>query len=559
MSKVSNNLKGLILITLLASFQFSCSSNPTTPHPPSGKESKYQVVVYGATASGAIAAIAAAKDGLRVALVEPGGHIGGMVSGGLGATDVTNKSTIGGMSRQFFVRVGHEYGKGISWQFEPHIAEKVLRQWLEEAGVKVFLGSRLNRVQKDNLKLTAIEMENRLSFSADVFIDASYEGDLLAKDGVSYTVGREAKSTFGESLAGTQQVSPRHQFDVPVSPYDASGKLLPLVTGDSAGAAGMEDRKVQAYTYRLCMTKDKGNQVPFNKPPGYSPDHYELLRRYLMLERGSLSLDSLMDLVPIPNGKTDTNSRGPISTDLIGGSWSYPEADYAERDLIKEAHKNYIQGFLYFLANDPSVPEKLQSETKKWGLAKDEFTDNDNWPYQLYIREARRMIGSYIITQADLQTNRTKADAIGLGSYNSDSHHVQRLATPQGTTVDEGNIEVPLEPYEIPYRGIIPKANECTNLLVPVCLSASHVAYSSLRMEPQYMIMGQSAAEAAYLSIKRATPVQQVNVAELQDRLRARGQVITLRDITTASITNLLSYLKPGVILESLKAKIHGY
>ena len=559
MSKVPNKFAGLMLIALMTSCQFSCTSDSSPSLPRSDKEPEFQVVVYGGTASGAIAAIAAAKEGLRVALVEPGKHIGGMVSSGLGATDVGTPSAIGGMSRQFFERVGHYYGKEITWQFEPHVAEKVFRDWLAEVGVKVFTDSRLIGVQKNSLKIVGIETTNKRIFCAKIFIDASYEGDLLAKDGITYTLGREAKSAYDESLAGIRQASPLHQFEVPVYPLDTSGQLLPLITGKDGGLIGAEDRKIQAYTFRLCMTKDKMNQVPIQRPPGYSAERYEILRRYIMLERGRLGLDSLMDLVPIPNGKTDTNNHGPISTDFIGGSWQYPEADYAQRDLIKEEHKRYIQGFLYFLANDPNVPPRIHDEIRQWGLAKDEFGDNDHWPYQLYIREARRMKGSYIMTQADLQTNRDKSDSIGLGSYNSDSHHVQRLATPQATIINEGDIQVPVEPYEIPYKALIPKITECENLLVPVCLSASHVAYSSLRMEPQFMIMGQAAGEAGFLSIKEATSVQQINVRELQDRLRAQGQVLKVGEIKSANVRNLLSYIRPDVIIDVLKAKITGH
>lgn len=528
----------LTAIALLC--QLSCSSEsasrpaatapPPSPAAPPPPPPEYQVVVYGATASGVMAAISAARQGMKVALVEPGNHVGGMVSGGLGYTDYGRKYLIGGQALEFFRRAGEAYGEEVAWRFEPHVAETVLKHWLEQAGVRVFFGRQVVSARKEGAEIRAMETDDGAVFTAYVFIDASYEGDLMARAGVAYTVGREGRSRYGESLAGRQQYSASHQFTVPVPAYDESNRLLPLLSQPDQGNPGDGDRKVQAYNYRLCMTDNRENQVPFPRPAGYDPKRYELLKRYLALKGANFKLNNLMYLGELPNGKTDTNNAGPISTDFIGGNWDYPEADYARREQIKEEHKRYIQGFLYFLANDPSVPATLQADTRKWGLAKDEFTDTGNWPHQIYVREARRMIGSYVMTQADLQTERFKEDSIGMGSYNSDSHHVQRYATPEGTVLNEGGMEVPVQPYQIPYRSITPKEAECRNLLVPVCLSASHVAFSSLRMEPQFMIMGEAAGLAASLAVRASSAVQGIDLSQLQSLLRARQQVLGLAD-----------------------------
>jgi len=491
---------------------------------------QYDVVVYGGTAGGAIAAIAAAGEGVRVALFEPRRHIGGMVSGGLGATDFGIKQVIGGMSREFFERLGRHYGEPIAWHFEPHVAEQVLNDWLKQAGVDVFLDHRLDRVDKRETRLRGIRMENGSFFSADVFVDCSYEGDLMARAGVAYTWGREGQDTYDESLAGVRERSEYHQFDVPVSAYDENGALLPCVYGGERGEPGRPDRKVQAYNFRVCLCDRKENQAPFPRPPGYDPRRYEILRRYLAARGGDLKLNDVVHVAMMPNGKTDVNNRGAISTDHIGASWAYPEADYALRQAIWDDHVNYVQGFFYFLANDASVPKSLHDDVNRWGLAADEFPDTGHWPHQMYIREARRMIGQYVTVQMDLQTDRTKPDSIGMGSYNSDSHHVQRVVRPNGTLENEGDMQVPVKPYEIGYRSLTPRQAECENLLVPVCVSASHVAYSSMRMEPQYMIMGHAAGLAAAYAAEHDVPVQTVDTAWLQKRLRQQGQVLSLTD-----------------------------
>ena len=530
----------------------------------------HDVVVYGGTAGGTIAAIAAADEGRTVALLEPRFHIGGMVSGGLGRTDFGKQDVIGGLSRAFFERVGERYGESLSWYFEPHVAEEVFREWLSEAGVDVFFGQRLAFVWKQGARIKAIRTAKGGVFHGKVFIDASYEGDLLPKAGTAYTWGRESCDVYGESLAGRIALSPKHQFPFPVSPYDGQGNLLPLIYAGDAGEPGAGDRKVQAYNFRLCMTQQPDNRVPWPKPEGYDPNRYEILRRYLE-KAPDLAMEDLMILSPMPNGKTDTNNRGPISTDYIGGSWAYPDADAAHREAIWEEHKRYQQGFYYFLANDPGVPANLRREANEWGLAKDEFTDTDHWPHQLYIREARRLIGAYVMTQQDLQTQRTKPDSIGMGSYNSDSHHVQRIAVedaaelPDGAPdalkqagpfmLNEGDMQVPVQPYEIAYRALLPEPGQCTNFLVTCCVSASHVAYSSMRMEPQYMIMGHAAGVAAAQAIRQGTSLQGINVSALQERLREQRQILSLDDVGGPYVD---AGKLPGVVVDNTQAEVVG-
>jgi hypothetical protein len=527
------------------------------------EEHRHDVVVYGATAGGAMAAIAAANAGLSVALLEPGRHVGGMISGGLGRTDHGNKAVIGGMSRAFFERVGAHYGADITWYFEPHVAERVLRDWLEETpSVQSFFGERVDSLTKENAEITGLTTLSGNTFRGAVFIDASYEGDLLPRAGISYTWGREGQEMYGESLAGRIEYSEKHQFQVPVSPYADDGTLIPLVFGGDAGKAGQGDQKVQAYNFRLCLTQNKDNQVPYPKPAGYDRARYDLLERYLAA-RPETQLREILSIGEVENGKTDINNNGPVSTDHIGASWRYPEANYEERTRIWQDHVDYVQGFFYFLSNDPSVPRPLQDDLNSWGLAKDEFVDTDNWPHQMYIREARRMVGDYVMQQKDLQTERSKADSVGMGSYNSDSHHVQRIPV-QGSphwpadvpgVLNEGDMQVPVRPYEIAYRALTPTKEECTNLLVPVCFSASHVAYSSMRMEPQYMILGHTAGVAAAMAIATGRPVQEIDVQTLRQTLRAQNQVLSLEDASGAYID---AAKLEGIVVDNEHAELTG-
>ena len=504
----------------------------------SGAVRDFDVVVYGGTAGGVVAAVGAAREGLKTALLEPGGHLGGMVSGGLGWTDYGKKEVIGGYALEFYYRVGRHYqmplhGQDLAWRPEPHVAEEIFRSMVKEAGVTLFEHQRLREkggVRKDGARVAGIATENGDEFTAKVFIDSSYEGDLMAQAGVTYTFGRESSSQYGESLAGVRDQTPYHQFLVDVPAHDAAGKLLPEVSSRQLPPPGTADKAVQSYNYRMCFTDVAANRVPFARPAGYDPARYELLARLLrarmQAEGRAPALNSLMTLDRIPNGKTDVNNNGAFSTDYIGGSWNYPDASYAERARIWQAHKDYQAGLFYFLANDPQVPEALRQELNRWGLCKDEFTDTDNWPHQLYIRESRRMVGEYVVVQKDLQTERAKPDPIGMGSYNSDSHNVERIVGPDGNVRNEGDMQVGVQPYQIPYRVMLPKQAEAVNLLVPVAFSASHVAYSSLRMEPQYMILGHAAGVAAKLAIESGKPVQAIDVAALIATLRKQGAVL---------------------------------
>lgn len=512
----------------------------------------YDVVVYGGTAGGVVTAIAAAREGKRVALLEPRDHLGGMVSGGLGWTDYGKKEVIGGYSLEYFQRAGRKYGTPLQWHLEPHVAESVFVEWAEEAGVDVFYRHRLREktgVVRDGPRVSAIHLENGAEFRARVFADASYEGDLMAQAGVTYTVGREGTAEYGESLAGVRDRTPKHQFQVSLRPRDERGQLLPEISAETVLPAGSADRKVQAYNFRVCMTQVTDNLTPFPKPQGYDPARYALLARMLTAmdeikrtaaadasgpeRRGDpmerlkqpWSLWDVMKPDPIPNAKTDTNNNGAFSTDYIGGSYDYPEADYATRAAIWQAHTQYVQGFLYFLQHDPQVPPALHDAMAPWGLCKDEFEDTGNWPHQLYVREARRMVGEYVMTQQDIQTDLRKPDVIGMGSYNSDSHNIQRIVNADGFVENEGDMQVPVTPYQIPYRMLLPRRAEVQNLLVPVPFSATHVAYSTLRMEPQYMIIGQAAGVAAAMAIDADIAVQDVDTAALTKKLRSQGAV----------------------------------
>ena len=499
---------------------------------------KFDVVVYGGTAGGAMSAVSAAREGLKVALLEPGRHIGGMVSGGLGFTDYGKKEVIGGMALEFYVRAGNHYeigryGHRIAWLHEPHVAEKIFREMLAEAKVELFERSRLREhggVNKSNGRLASIVDESGNVYQADIFIDCSYEGDVMAQAGVTWTYGRESQEQYGESLAGVRETTLLHQFLVNVSPKDAGGKLLPEISDAKLPKPGSADKAVQAYNYRMCFTDRPENRVDFAKPVNYRAERYELLARLIearqKAEGKAPSLSTLLKIDPLPNGKADVNNQGAFSTDYIGASWTYPNASYAEREKIWREHKEYMQGLFYFLANDPKVPADLRGQMNRWGLCKDEFTDTENWPNQLYIREARRMVGDFVMAQKDLQTDLMKPNPIGMGSYNSDSHNVQRIVAADGFVRNEGDMQVAVKPYQIPYQVMTPKQAEAANLLVPVAFSASHVAYSSLRMEPQYMILGQAAGVAAKMAIDGKTAVQQVDAAKLSKRLIQLGAVV---------------------------------
>jgi hypothetical protein len=503
---------------------------------------RFDVVVYGATAGGVLAAIAAARDGARVALLEPGRHVGGMVSGGLGHTDYGDRRVIGGMALEFYERVARFYGAE-TWGMvgpEPHVAEQIFRDWLDEAGIQVVFDARLDRVVKDGRRITQLVTEHGQAFGARVFVDASYEGDVLPRAEVSYAIGREAITQYGERWAGRRPILPgQHNFSVAVSPFrnGTDGELLPLIHRRPMVPEGEADGGVQSYCFRLCLTNRLENQIPFAPPEDYDPQTFELPRRYLEQAGSAISARRLMSLVPnLPNGKCDVNSIGPISTNLLdGSSWEYPDADYRRRQEIWARHLRYTQGLLYFLAHDPGVPDSIRREMQGWGLCRDEFIDTGHWPHQLYVREARRMRGEYWMTQADLEDQRMKYDTVGMGSYNIDIREVQRVWVwvsrhhkMGGETYNEGYLSAPVEPYAIPYRSLLPRFQECDNLLVSICVSASQVAFASIRMEPQYMLLGHAAGVAAALAVAADVAVQRIDVVELQRRLVAQRQVLEI-------------------------------
>jgi hypothetical protein len=490
----------------------------------------YDLVIYGGTSAGVVAAVQAQRMGKTAIVIEPGQHLGGLSAGGLGATDIGNKAAIGGISREFYQRLGKHYGNEENWTFEPHVAEKVFQDFVRETKTPVVFGERLDlkhgAVMKDGT-LVAIKMESGKEYRGRVFIDATYEGDLMALAGVPYHVGRESNATYGETLNGVQtKHAIYHQFKVPIDPFVTPGKpssgLLPHIQEGGPGEEGSGDHRVQGYCFRMCLTNDPDNRLPFPKPANYDPFNYELLLRYL--KSGHWTVMNLSKAMP--NSKTDTNNKGAFATDFIGGNYEYPDGDYATRDRIIQAHKDYQQGLMYFLVNDPRVPKAVHDEMQQWGLPKDEFKDNGGWPHQLYIREARRMISDYVMIEQNCVGTRKIDDAVGLGAYTMDSHHMQRYVK-DGRVYNEGDVEVGgFGPYPIAYRSIRPAKKDCTNLLVPVALSASHIAYGSIRMEPVFMVLGQSAATAAAMAIDGETALQDVDVTTLQKRLRADGQVL---------------------------------
>lgn len=525
---------------------------------------QYDVVVYGGTSAGVVAAVQAASQDKKVVLVEPSNHLGGLSSGGLGATDIGNKSAIGGLAREFYRRIRKHYlapaawsrqtlGQYVElqqgranddamWTFEPHVAEKVFDGWVREYDIVVLRKQRLARsepVAKQDARLTSLPLESGQVLFGKEFIDATYEGDLMAWAGVSYAVGRESNDKYGETLNGvqTERASSEryvqrthpfyHQFAMPLDPFvipgDPASGLLWGIQDWQPPSDGTGDEGVQAYCFRMCQTDVPENRRPWNKPTDYDQATYELLLRYFDAGEDRLPLH----MVPMPNRKTDTNNNGAFSTDNIGNNYSWPEADYQARDKLFREHLNYQQGLMWTLAHHPRVPAAIREAVQQWGLAKDEFVDNEGWPHQLYIREGRHMISDYVMMQLDCQGERAAFDSVGLGAYQLDSHHVHRYF--DGSYVrNEGMFQVGgLQPYPISWRAIIPRREECTNLIVPVCLSASHVAYGSIRMEPVFMVLGQSAGCAAALACEAGISVQDLDYATLRRRLLADGQILS--------------------------------
>lgn len=536
---------GIVLLFLLQ----ACGNSATY---------KADVIIYGGTSAAVTAAVEVIKSGKKAIIVSPDTHLGGLSSGGLGYTDTGNKATIGGLSREFYHRVWLHYNDSSSWKwekheeygnkgqgtpamdgenhtmwiFEPHVAEKVFEDFISEYDIPVYRDEWLNResgvVTKDG-KVVSFTTLSGKTFKGKMFIDATYEGDLMASAGISYTVGREACSEYNEQWNGVQDgvYHHGHYFKSDISPYvipdDSNSGLLPYVSSEPIQPNCTGDDKIQAYCFRLCMSNHPDNRVPFEKPENYDPKNYELLAR--VFESGWDEWFNKYDM--IPNRKTDTNNHGPFSTDFIGMNYDYPEASYERRKEIIEEHENYQKGLLYFVSTDERVPEDVRNSMSKWGLAKDEFTDNGNWPHQLYIREARRMIGNYVTTENEVLGKTNVNDPVGMGSYTMDSHNIQRYVTEKGYVQNEGDVGVhPGKPYKISYGSITPKKEECANLLVPVCVSSSHIAFGSIRMEPVFMILGQSAATAACMAIDRKEAVQDIDYSLLKEKLLSKNQIL---------------------------------
>ncbi|PUZ25549.1 xanthan lyase [Chitinophaga parva] len=481
------------------------------------------ICVYGGTSAGVIAAYTAKQLHKSVLLISPDKHLGGLTSGGLGYTDIGNKYAITGISRDFYRRVGKHYGKLEQWIFEPHVAEQTFQQYIKAANVEVLYEYQLADAKKENGNITEITLTgpHPLTVKAKVFIDCSYEGDLMAKAGVSYTVGRESNDAYHETYNGVQ-LREKHQFPDGIDPYKTPGNpasgLLWGISDAKLDPQGTGDKKVQTYNFRICLSNKPDNMIPITKPADYDASHYELLAR-LLPKINAKNLNAILKFDLMPDGKTDINNNGAFSTDMIGMNWNYPEADYATRKKIIAAHESYTKGLLYFIGHDERVPAALRTEFLKWGYPKDEYPDNNHWTPQLYVREARRMIGDYVMTQANCEAKETVTDGVGMAAYTMDSHNCQRIVV-NGMVKNEGDVQIGgFGPYPVSYRAIIPKPEDCSNLLVPVCLSATHIAYGSIRMEPVFMVLAQSAATAAAVAIDAHASVQQVDVKKVQAML----------------------------------------
>ena len=539
----------------------------------------FDIVVYGGTSSGITAAIQSSRLGKKVLLIEPGHRIGGLTTGGLGQTDIGNKQAIGGISREFYQNIKSHYQKqenwtwqkresykdggqttsdsyeDAMWTFEPSAALKVFKDMIsKEKNITLVYSQRLNRksgVKKSEGKISSIQMESGQIYQSKIFIDATYEGDLMATAGVSYTVGRESNSQYGESLNGVQannlslalkktisMNAAHHNFIEGVDPYikkgDPKSGLLPFINPGKPGVEGSADHRIQAYCYRMTLTNHPDNRIPFSKPSGYQEIEYELLFRNYEAAIGPLEkMYSYGDpLVPwinskMPNRKTDTNNQKGFSTDFIGQNYLYPEASYEEREKIAGRHKKYQQGLMWTLAYHPRIPAPVRAIVSQWGTCKDEYESEDGWSSQLYIREARRMISDYVMTQRNCEKLELAEDAIGMAAYGMDSHHVQRYVDVNGYVKNEGNVEAHVaDPFPISYRSIVPKRSEVRNLLVPICLSASHIAFGSIRMEPVFMVLGQSAAIAAAMAIDNDWDLQNIPYEQLKLDLLKYKQIL---------------------------------
>ena len=530
-------------------------------------ENQYDIVIYGGTSAGIAAAIQASRMEKTVIVLEPGNRVGGLTTGGLGQTDIGNKQAIGGISREFYQNIKKYYSnpdhwkwqeqmeyldggqtrtgkhEDAMWTFEPSAALEVYHDMLQQESIEVIYNQRLDReqgVRKKEGSIVSITMESGEVFHGHMFIDATYEGDLMAAAGISYTTGREGNDQYRENLNGVQAndtsltllgtVSANgrnHNFVEGVDPYiiegDKSSGVLPYIDVAGPGEPGAGDHRVQAYCFRMCLTDHPDNRIPFTRPGDYDELNYELLIR---------NYEAGFSYVPwinskMPNKKTDSNNRTGFSTDFIGQNYHYPEASYLEREEIIADHRSYQQGLMWTLANHPRIPEEIRTEVSRWGTCKDEFEREDGWQQQLYVREARRMVSDLVMTQKHCEAIEVVEDAVGMAAYGMDSHNVQRYITKEGYVRNEGNVEAHVKgPYPVSYRSIIPKASECDNLFVPVCLSATHIAFGSIRMEPVFMVMGQSAATAACMAIDDGIPVHELGYEKLKEQLIKDKQIL---------------------------------
>ena len=547
--KIVNLISTVILLLCV-----SCAPNQM----PDKKIHEADIIIYGGTSAAITAAVQTSKMNKTVIVVSPDEHLGGLSSGGLGYTDTGDKSVIGGLSREFYQAVYEHYespeawkwqeqseygnkGQGTPaidgdlrtmWIFEPHVAEKVFEDFVREHKITVYRNEWLDRESDIGMeagRITSFSTMSGKTYHGKMFIDATYEGDLMAASKVSYHVGREANRIYNEEWNGVQvgTLHHGHWFSDDIDPYVEAGYpssgLLPRISGEDPGIKGEGDDKIQAYCFRMCLSNHPDNRVPFPKPDNYDPGEYELLAR--VFAKGWDETFQKFD--PIPNRKTDTNNHGPFSTDNIGMNYDYPEGSYSRRKEIIREHEDYQNVLMYFLANDPAVPENIQEEMNQWGLAKDEFVDNNNWPHQIYVREARRLIGEFVMTENEVLGKKPVVQPVGMGSYTMDSHNIQRYVKPDGFVQNEGDIGVKVpRPYQIDYRSLIPQRRECENLLVPVCVSSSHIAFGSIRMEPVFMILGQSAATAAAMAIDQNMAVQDLDYDELSEQLLKDGQIL---------------------------------
>jgi hypothetical protein len=568
--KIKQVLRMIIPLIIIASLLHSCNSNEDV--------NSADIIIYGGTSAGISAAIQAARLEKSVIIIEPGNRLGGLTTGGLGQTDIGNKQVIGGIAREFYRNIKSHYNDSANWvwqlrseykdggqtrsakdedamwTFEPSAALKVYHKMIKNLNISIVYNQRLNRatgVSKASNAINSISMESGDTYFGKVFIDATYEGDLMAAAGISYTVGRESNSEYGESLNGVQTSkfgttllgtvsnnSVYHNFIDGVDPYiikgDPSSGLLPFITEGESITDGQGDKGIQAYCFRMTLTDHPENRIPFTKPENYNELEYELLfRNYEAAEGPIEEMYSYGDpLVPwinsdMPNRKTDTNNQKGFSTDFVGQNWDYPEASYEEREKIVARHRQYQQGLMWTLGYHPRIPKKVRDKVSQWGTCKDEYEREDGWQQQLYIREARRMIGNYVMTQKNCEGIEIVHDPVGMAAYGMDSHHIKRYVNSRGYVSNEGNVEAHVKaPFPISYRSIVPDKAECSNLLVPVCLSATHIAFGSIRMEPVFMVLGQSSAVIASLAIEEDKAVQEIEYNKIRAMLIKMEQVL---------------------------------